>query len=83
VRLSLVGLQLLELLEETAQVVFRNPNPGVRDCHFNPRLGLASCDVDATPVGSELDGVGDQVQEHLPYLRRVSDQANLDPLLSG
>ena len=61
-------IQPLELFEQLPQVLLLYPDPGVADGYLRPGLDLAAANLHLTPFGSELDCVGDQVQQHLPYL---------------
>src|SRR5713226_459911 len=78
---SWARVQLLELREEATQVFRSNPNAGVADRNLHPRIDLTPSDLNAPAIGSELDGVGEQVQQHLLHLRRVSDQVQFGPWL--
>src|SRR6266851_2324292 len=73
------SVQLLELSEEATQVFGSNPNARVTDGDLRPRIDLAPSDLNASSIGSELDGVGEQVQQHLLQLGRVSYQVQFRP----
>src|SRR5260370_40887325 len=78
---SWARVQLLELREKATQVFRGNPNAGVADRNLHPRIDLTRSDLNAPAIGSELDGVGEQVQHHLLHLRRVRDRVQFGPWL--
>ena len=76
-------VRLREGLEQGRQLVRWNAGPGVVDRHSHPRrVGRIAVDGDQhAPDVRELDGVVDQVADHLPQPRRVGHdegQARID-----
>src|SRR5690606_13757977 len=62
-----VAAGLPEAVEDVGQVLFADPDPRVRD--RDAELGPLDrrVDCDAAALGRELDGVADQVGEHLEH----------------
>src|SRR6202035_851646 len=67
-------VQLMELCEKAVKVFPGDSDSGVADGDLDPRIDPSRADAYTTTGRIELDGVGDQVQEHLLELGRVSDQ---------
>ena len=59
------GIRLAEALEDARQELPANAHPRV--AHHDPRLRAAAleAELDAPPVGRELDRIGEQVRGHL------------------
>ena len=64
-------IHLMELCEEVAQVILRDPDTGVGHSYLDPHFDTSHRNLDATPARREFDGVGDQVQQHLLDFGRV------------
>src|SRR5581483_5496560 len=60
-----VGADLAELLEDRRLILRRDPDPGVADGDLERAVVACGGDLDATPLGRELHGVGEEVHEHL------------------
>src|SRR5262245_52493956 len=59
---------LLELFEHRVLIFRCNTDPRIPHRNLNRSLTGPSGDLDATALGRELDGIGEQIQNHLPSL---------------
>src|SRR4051812_11622569 len=66
-----VGVEAVELLEDPPLLARGDPEAGVRDREADVAFARLERDVDRAAVGRVLDGVLDQVRDHLPELPRV------------
>src|ERR1700674_2057516 len=64
-------VQLLEFLEQAAEVRLGDPDSGVGDRDLDGLVMALRGDRDGSAVGRELDRVGDKVEQHLPQLARI------------
>jgi len=62
---------VLELLEDARLILRRDADARVTDRDHGITVRAARDHVDPSPVGGELDGIGQQVEEHLFHLARV------------
>ncbi len=67
-------IQLLEFRKKTTKVRFGDSNAIVRDRDLEHLVKALSSDRNASAFRRELDGVGDEIQEHLLQLARVGIQ---------
>src|SRR5262245_39625528 len=67
-RLLVRSAHLPELFEDCFLILRRDADPRIRHRDLNRPLTGPSRDLDATALGRELDGIGEQVQNHLPNL---------------
>src|SRR5439155_11201824 len=63
---------LPELLEDRLLILRRDADPRVADCYLDEAVLQPGADVDPSPFGRELQGVGQEVQEHLLHLSLVT-----------
>src|SRR5262245_37672946 len=62
---------LLELLAYRFVILRRDADAGVRHRDLHTAVRQRRAHVDASPLGRELHGVGEQVQQYLLHLARV------------
>lgn len=76
----LVAVHLPEALEDRLQKVSGNARPAIRNGKTNVRAGALSIDADAPPFLRVLNGVRDQIHEHLQQTRviELADQRSID-----
>src|SRR5581483_12374730 len=65
------GVELLELAEDPRLVLFRDADPGVGDRDVDRVRAARGFDGHGAAVSRELDGVGQQVEQHLLELAAV------------
>src|SRR5262245_22764997 len=56
---------LAELLEDRLLVLWRDAHAGIHDRDLGHAFVHRGADIDPTTLGRELEGIGQQVQEHL------------------
>ncbi len=67
----LSGPHLTKLFEHRLLIFGRDPDAGVRDRHLHQLVVHRDAHVDPATRGRELQGIGEQVQEHLLDLALV------------
>jgi len=85
------GVGLAEALEDVGEELRLDPHPGVGDDDLDVRVDPRDEHLDLPPLGGELDGVGEQVPDHLLEAvgvasdrpQRVEDPLQADPLGLG